>query len=217
MAWANPLPVLSAAWDDAAWMEAATASVESFRPESSSHRPQTCLRLLHDGRTLAGVFNVRDQFVRAVRANYFDEVWKDSCVEIFLQPKPDGGYFNLEMNAAGAHLCCYIEDVTRVPSGFEKYTKLPPEIGKRILVQSSFGNVVEPELADAVTWHVAFFIPLEVFEEYTGPLGSLTGQCWRGNFFKCAEEISHPHWASWSPVDEFNFHLPRCFGTISFA
>ena len=44
-----------------------------------------------------------------------------------------------------------------------------------------------------------------------------SGQVWRGNFFKCAEDISHPHWAAWSPVDEFNFHLPRCFGTIQFA
>jgi hypothetical protein len=53
-----------------------------------------------------------------------DEVWKDSCVEIFLQPKPDAGYFNLEMNAGGAHLCCYIEDPERVPGGFKKFT--PP-------------------------------------------------------------------------------------------
>jgi len=43
-----------------------------------------------------------------------DEVWKDSCVEFFIQPRPDAGYFNLEMNAGGAHLCCYIEDPARV-------------------------------------------------------------------------------------------------------
>ncbi len=216
VAFADPLPSVSDAGDDAAWNMASVANIASFRPESSPHRPQTSLRLLHNGRTLAGIYHVRDQFVRAVRMNYFDEVWKDSCVEIFLQPKPDSGYFNLEMNAAGAHLCCYIEDAERAPGGFKKFTKLPPEFGKRILVQSSLGRVVEPELAEPVAWQVAFSIPLEVFEEYTGPLGTLSGQRWRGNFFKCAEEISRPHWASWSPVDEFNFHLPRCFGTISF-
>jgi hypothetical protein len=32
-----------------------------------------------------------------------------------------------------------------------------------------------------------------------------------------AEENSHPHWAAWAPVDEFNFHLPRCFGELRFA
>ena len=50
-----------------------------------------------------------------------------------------------------------------------------------------------------------------------GPIGAASGQVWRGNFFKCAEDISHPHWAAWSPVDEFNFHLPRCFGAIQLA
>ena len=216
VAWAEPLPALITAWDNPAWSAAAIANIEHFRPEGSSHRPETSLRLLHNGRMLTGIFQVRDKFVRCIRTNYFDEVWKDSCVEIFLQPRPGGGYFNLEMNAAGAHLCCYIEDAERVAGGFKKFTKLPPETGGRILIQSSLGKVVEPELAEPVTWQVAFSIPLDVFEEYTGPLGPLSGQCWRGNFFKCAEEISHPHWASWSPVDEFNFHLPRCFGTISF-
>ena len=49
-----------------------------------------------------------------------------------------------------------------------------------------------------------------------GPLGAVAGQAWRGNFFKCAEDNSHPHWAAWAPVNEFNFHQPACFGTIRF-
>ena len=35
-------------------------------------------------------------------------------------------------------------------------------------------------------------------------------------FFKCGDKTSHPHWASWNPVDELNFHLPRCFSEIIF-
>ena len=51
---------------------------------------------------------------------------------------------------------------------------------------------------------------------YSGPLGTLAGRAWRANFYKCGDQTSHPHWAAWSPVDELNFHLPRCFGTIAF-
>ena len=76
---------------------------------------------------------------------------------------------------------------------------------------------VEPEITDPVVWSLSFFIPLSLFEHYLGPLGALRSQVWRGNFFKCAEENSHPHWASWSPVDEFNFHRPACFGLLRFA
>jgi hypothetical protein len=214
--WTDSLPLLSTTWNDAAWKISETADLNHFRPESSSHRPRTSLRLLHDGRSLRGSYQVHDQFVRSVRTNYMDEVWKDSCVEIFLQPKPDAGYFNLEMNAGGAHLCCYIEDPERVPGGFKKFTRLPAQMGQRIEVRSSLPRIVDPEIAEAITWHLNFFIPLDVFEKYVGPLGNVGGQLWRGNFFKCGDEGSHPHWASWAPVDIFNFHTPGCFGTIRF-
>src|ERR1700677_1510494 len=137
VAWANPLPGLSAAWDDPAWNSAATAELKSFRPEGSAHRPRTSLRLLHDAQGLRGIYQVHDQFVRSIRKKYMDDVWRDSCVEIFLQPKPDAGYFNLEMNAGGAHLCCYIEDPERIMGGFKKFTRLPADIGRKIEVRSS--------------------------------------------------------------------------------
>jgi hypothetical protein len=214
--WANPLPHLSVDLNDPAWKEAETAELNSFRPESSMHRPRASVRLLHDARGLRGIYQVHDQFVRSVRTQYMGEVWKDRCVEIFLQPKPGAGYFNLEMNAGGAHLCCYIEDPERVPGGFKKFTRLPADIGQRIEVRSSLPRVVDPEIAEPVIWQLHFFAPFQVFEHYTGPFGNVSGQRWRGNFYKCGDDGSHTHWASWAPVDVFNFHTPRCFGTICF-
>jgi hypothetical protein len=214
--WADPLPRLECGWDDPAWTVAETAELKSFRPEGSMHHPRTSVRLLHDARGLRGIYRVHDQFVRSIRTDYMDEVWKDSCVEIFLQPRTDVGYFNVEMNAGGAHLCCYIEDPERVPGGFKKFTRLPAKIGQRIEVRSSLPKVVDPEIAEPVTWHLNFLVPFEVFEHYTGPLGDVRGQRWRGNFYKCGDDGSHPHWGSWAPVDVFNFHTPRCFGTLDF-
>jgi hypothetical protein len=214
--WADPLPDISAVWEDSAWKGAETAALQSFRPESSAHRPCTSLRLLYNARGLRGIYQIHDQFVRSVRTRYMDEVWKDSCVEIFLQPKPGAGYFNLEMNAGGAHLCCYIEDPERAPGGFKKFTRLPAEIGQGIEVRSSLPKVVDPEIVEPVTWRLNFFVPFQLFEYYTGALGEIRGQSWRGNFYKCGDDGSHPHWASWAPVDVFDFHTPRCFGTISF-
>ncbi|HEV7924974.1 MAG TPA: carbohydrate-binding family 9-like protein [Verrucomicrobiae bacterium] len=214
--WADPPPHLACDWYDPAWKSAETAELKSFRPEGSAHRPRTSLRLLYNVQGLRGIFQIHDQFVRSVRPHYMDEVWKDSCVEIFLQPRPDAGYFNLEMNAGGAHLCCYIEDPERVPGGFKKFTRIPAEIGQKIQVRSSLPKVVDPEIVEPVTWQLNFFAPFQVFEHYVGPLGEVRGQRWRGNFFKCGDEGSHPHWASWAPVDVFNFHTLRCFGTLLF-
>lgn len=213
---ASPVPDLGDGWNHPAWARAETASVDHFRPESSAHSPRTLVRLLHGDGGVRGIFHVDDQYVRSTRTGYLAQVWKDSCIEFFMQPRTDRGYFNLEMNAGGAHLCYYVEDPTRTPQGLKKFRPLPEEDGGKIQVRSSLPNTVDPELREPVSWEVNFFIPFAVLEKYTGSLGGMGDQTWRGNFYKCAEDLSHPHWAAWSPVDEFNFHLPRCFGVIHF-
>jgi hypothetical protein len=94
---------------------------------------------------------------------------------------------------------------------------VPAEAARGIRVTTSLPRVVDPEVTKPLTWTLKFFIPFALFEQYVGKLDQISGATWRGNFFKCAEENSHPHWAAWSPVDEFNFHRPRCFGEIHFA
>lgn len=134
-----------------------------------------------------------------------------------MEPKVGGGYFNFEFNCGGAFLCSHITNPERVPGGFKEFTQVPREIAHAVQVRSSLPRLVEKEISDPITWILQFYIPLNLLEHFVGPLGNLPNQIWRGNFFKCAEEVSHPHWASWSPVDEFNFHLPRCFGMLRFA
>lgn len=193
------------------------AEVNRFLPQSSAHRPRTLARLAHDTQNIHGRFEVEDRFVRCTRTGYGSEVWKDSCVEFFVEPKPGRGYFNFEFNCGGAFLVNHIVDPTRTPEGFRQFTRLPEAEAKVIQVRTTLPAVIEPEITGPVAWTLEFSIPFSLFERYVGPVGEVAGQMWRGNFFKCAEDNSHPHWAAWSPVDEFNFHLPRCFGQLRFA
>jgi hypothetical protein len=199
------------------WAVAHALEVGNFRPESSLHRPQTSARLLYGANGLHGIFSVRDRFVRCIRTNYMDEVWKDSCVEFFVQPKPDKGYFNFEFNCGGAFLCCYITDPARAPGGFKDFVRVPASVAAQIRCEATLPRIVDPELDQPVNWSLQFYIPFAMLEEFVGPIGPVPGQAWRGNFFKCGDETSHPHWASWAPVDELNFHRPQCFGTLEFA
>lgn len=203
-------------WDDPAWKAAHIVEINNFRPESSDHHPRTFARFLYSDNGICGIYKVEDRYVRVVRTEYLSEVWKDSCVEFFAQPRGKGPYFNLEMNAGGAHLIWFIEDPTRDANGLKKWTTVPRELGTTIQIRSSLPKMIEPEITKPTTWQLSFFLPRAVLEKFVGPLGDFKGQHWRGNFFKCAEDVSHPHWAAWSPVDEFNFHLPRCFGTFVF-
>ena len=98
-------------------------------------------------------------------------------------------------------------------SGLNAGAALSPD-GRRVAVRSTLPPVVDPEIE--ADWQLAFFIPTALLEAYVGPIGPLAGQEWRANLYKCGDRTSHPHWASWSPVDALNFHLPHCFGTLRF-
>jgi hypothetical protein len=213
---ARPRPDLHDRWEDDAWRRVPALSVAHFRPESSDHRPRTRVKLVADAQHLYGLFRVEDRFIRCVHTGFQSPVYKDSCVEVFVQPRADRGYFNFEFNCGGALLASYITDPRRTPDGFAGWQPLTPEEGRRIGVQGSLPRRVAPEIAEARTWELAFRIPLDFMARYTGPLPVAAGAVWRANFYKCGDETSHPHWAAWHPVEALNFHLPQCFGRLRF-
>ena len=209
---------LDAPWESPLWQQAEEARIDQFHAASSSHRPDARARLLYDAANLYLRFRVEDRYVVAKHTQFQDPVWRDSCVEFFVQPRPSSGYFNFEINCGGTLLSRYIEDPTRTPDGFAKSTRLSSEHGERIRIAHSMPSIVVPEQPGPVVWHIGCQIPLAVLEAYAGPFGPLAGQAWRGNFYKCADDSSHPHWASWAPIGEaLNFHQPACFAPLRFT
>jgi hypothetical protein len=172
---------------------------------------------LHDQRRIYGLFQVQDRYVRCRHDVFGAPVYRDSCVEFFVQPKPDRGYFNFEFNCGGAFLCFYITDPTRVSGAFKEFVKIAAGDVAAIQVKTSLPARIEPEITEPLEWWLAFSLPVSVVERFVGPVGDLSGQSWRVNAYKCGNETSHPHWAAWSPVDQLNFHLPHCFGELTFA
>jgi len=166
-------------WQNRVWLTAETLEIKKFRPESSSHRPKTFARLLHDEKNIHGIFHVRDQYVRCARTNYGDEVWKDSCVEFFIQPKAGEGYFNFEFNCGGALLCSYVTDPTRIRGGLKKSQKLPSELGNKVKIRTTLPLKTVPEITKPLDWSLQFSIPIAVLENFTGLLGEICGQNWR--------------------------------------
>ena len=81
-------------------------------------------------------------------------------------------------------------------------------------------KIVEPEKKQPTTWVVQYSIPLALLEKYCKVVRPAPGVVWKGNFYKCAEQTSHPHWLNWAPIDKepaaAGFHLPELFGTLEF-
>jgi hypothetical protein len=211
------LPETQGRWNGAVWSSVLPLSVDCRRPEGSPHHPGTFCKLLYDDTNIYGIFRVEDQHVRSIHTLFQSEVWKDSCVEFFVQPKVDGGYFNFEFNCGGALLASYVTDPTRVNGILQEFQPLTPADDLQILRFSTLPRVVEPEIPTPMIWYLEFSIPFTVLEKYTGPIGAVAGQIWRANFYKCGNETSHPHWLSWAPLRERNFHDPTCFGSVEFC
>ena len=208
-------PALDGPFQQGAWGAAEEGRVAIFSEKGSDHRPDVRFRLLHDDASIYVRFEVKDQYVRAVQTAYQGMVCTDSCAEFFVRPRPDRGYFNFEINAGGTLLLYYIEDATRAPGGFRKFQPVSPEWGRKVRIWHSLPAVVDPEIAQPTTWGIGYAVPVALFEAYVGALGPLSGQTWRGNFYKCGDKTSHPHWGTWAPLTALNFHLPECFGEVA--
>ena len=214
---AHNRPEFKGEWEGPVWRRAPVLEISHFRPESSDHRPQTEARLLYGIDGLYGIFRVRDRYVRCVHRRFQDPVYKDSCVEIFVQPDSGKGYFNFEFNCGGTLLASYITDPLRKGKGFRGYRPLSKPEGRQVLIYHSLPSLIEPEWEKAVTWYLEFYIPYALMKNFLGGWPDATpGAVWRANLFKCGDQTSHPHWAAWSCVDALNFHLPDCFGTLEF-
>jgi hypothetical protein len=210
-------PELAGEFNGPAWSQAEVARIASFHAKSSAHRPQTEAKLLHDEDGLYVIFHVHDRYVCCTRSVHQSMTCQDSCVELFIAPGP-AGYFNFEMNCGGTMLLFYITDPARGPKrGFKEIVEVPIEQIETIRTYHSMPKTLEAEIVEPVEWVVEYFVPWKLFERYAGPLGPAEARRWRGNFYKCAGDSSHPHWGSWSPIGEaLNFHVPAHFGEFRF-
>jgi hypothetical protein len=203
-------------WEGSVWRKASVLAVDCFRPESSSHRPQTICKLLYNQERIFGIFRVEDKYVRCIHTDFQEDVYKDSCVEFFVQPKESGGYFNFEFNCGGALCASYITDPARIAGRLKEFLPLTSGDERQIRRHASHPKIVEPEIKTKLIWYLEFSIPIVLLEKYVGLLGQIKGQRWRANFYKCGDETSHPHWVSWAPLAARNFHVPENFGNICF-
>ena len=202
-------------WDKPFWRDVEPAEIGlSHWPLQSEHIPRTQVKLKYDEDNLYVIFSVQDRYVRALATQIHGEVWKDSCVEFFFAPNPvhPEAYFNLEINCCGTLLAQYHTG----PRENSHY--LDKEDCRRIQVASSVTGPIRNEITEALCWTLEYAVPFEILAHYTDFTKPQTGVTWYANFYKCADDSSHPHWMVWSPIGQErpDFHRPDFFGCLYF-
>ncbi len=210
----SPAAAPGAGWDDAPWRMVIPQPLQCHMGRMPDHFPKTAVKIAYADGAVWVMFRVEDRFVRAVAQGHQARVCGDSCVEFFFTPgaDPTAGYFNLEMNCGGTMLFHYHS------TDRHGYREIPVSDCERIPCAHSLPRKVDPEIRDAVTWTVEYAMPVELLRRYGPVREPEPGAIWRGNFYKCADDTSHPHWLTWSPVDHPtpDFHRPHTFGRLVF-
>lgn len=205
---------IDAAWGKLPWTRITPARLSYWNGHQTSHRPRTEVKLAYDAEAVYVIFRVEDRYVRALAAPGDTQVYNDSCVEFFFAPGPDvaAGYFNLEVSCGGTAFMGF----QGAPG--QRSAIVPPEECRQIEIAHSLPARIDPEITKRTTWTLEYRLPLALLRNYRPVTAPAPGAVWRGNFHKCAEATSHPHWLTWALIDAPgpNFHRPQFFGILRF-
>lgn len=205
---------INADWNKQPWNETKADKLVNYMGDKPVHFPDTQFKVRYDDKNIYVIFQVKDQYVKAVAKKINDVVWEDSCVEFFFTPGPDvnRGYFNLETNCKGIFLFRY----TNKENGQTGLVDL--EDCKKIAIAHSLQKDVETEITEPVTWSIEYALPISVLAKYIKVDKPSKGVQWRANFYKCGDKTSHKHYLTWAPVINPvpKFHLPEYFGWLQF-
>lgn len=202
-------------WEKPEWRGAPSILIDNHMGEASTHKPRVRAKLLYDEEFLHVIFRVQDRYVRSVVTAAQGSVCTDSCVEFFFTPGSDvrEGYFNIEVNCGGTVLFMHQKN-----RGVECRPLAASDIAD-LAISHTMPAVVEPEIQEPVEWSVQYRVPYSVLSRHTPVTSPGPGVIWRANLYKCADNTSHPHWLTWSPVawPQPDFHRPEYFGTLVFG
>lgn len=172
-----------------------------------SYKPDVVFSIGHDGNNIFLKYYVQENAVAAVHRKTNGPVYKDSCVELFIDFNDEQGYYNVEFNCAGTG---------HVGFGKAKDNRalIPGALVEEIKYQALFTTATSK--AFPFKWELSLIIPLGVFCYHE--LGNLNNKACRVNFYKCGDELPVPHYLSWAEMSsaEPNFHLPQFFGDAQF-
>ncbi|MDG0813799.1 carbohydrate-binding family 9-like protein [Cohnella rhizosphaerae] len=199
--------------DEETWLHVQPAPITHYLWEKETvapYRPETSVQLCWTKDALHVRFVCYEQSPVISYSGANEPVYRDSCVEFFLQPMPetDPRYLNFEFNAAGTMLLGLGVDRNDRDNAFG-------------LVPERFNILAERGLADEagrIYWTLSFRIPLDWLAEVFPGFSAVPGYAFKGNFYKCGETPVQ-HYVSWSPVGvpKPDFHLSPYFGTFAFG
>ena len=175
-------------------------------PEDFPFKPEVGFRMACSDKSIAVMFEVVEDHVKATALEDNGPVWEDSCVEFFIMTADGKHYVNFEMNCIGTLLAAR-------RTGRHDAEHFGPDKISKIRHFTSLPHEVTDSRAEGQSWWAVEVIPFELLG-FEGKPASL-----RANLYKCGDKCDKVHFLSWSPIGlpSPDFHCPDFFGEIVLA
>ena len=174
-------------------------AIETY-PWGGNYRPKTraVLTVLPE-KGLKITMTCRESDPRAVYDTPDSPVCEDSCLECFIQFYPDltHSYINFEVNANGCMLSAIVPDRNNRTSLRSLGIRLP--------------EVQVTGTSDE--WEVSYLVSFELVQKAYGQSETFRPEILKGNFYKCGDKTTEPHYGCWAEVKTENpdYHRPEWF------
>ena len=178
-------------------------------PELYPSKPEVSFKIAHNGEYLFLRFFVEEKEILAKVTEDNGPVWTDSCVEFFMLIGDKPYYYNTEVTCIGTALLGYRKDrdsAVHADQAIMKQIKRYPSLGTDPINKEQ-GNF---------EWNIIVAIPVSAY--WNSGLKTFKGMKAKGNFYKCGDDLTVPHYLSWNPIstENPNFHVPQFFGEMQF-
>jgi len=175
--------------------------IDDFRWVENDYRPETSVKLWHDGKALWIRLETKEREPMAKALEDDGKIWCDSCLESFVRPFPDDPrYLNLEANSLG-------NMILGIGAGRGDRKSIVKAYKPRIGMKAEKG----PD-----SWSVSYHLPFDMLREIYGKSAGTPLKTIHANFYKCGDETPLPHFGMWSPITngKIDYHQSEFFGTL---
>lgn len=171
-------------------------------------KPEVVFRIAHNSDNILLQFTVRENEILAAVTDDNGKVWTDSCVESFIS-FDNAHYYNAEFTCIGKALLGYRQFGETATHG-------APDVMQSISRLSTLGDQNFGHIKGDTQWTLTLVIPRTAY--WMSNIASFDGLRAKGNFYKCGDNLTEPHFVSWSPIGtpKPSFHQPDFFGEIEF-
>jgi hypothetical protein len=192
------------------WKNIAPLKIKNYLWLNNGYRPEVDVKLIYSDNYIYVFFKVYEKKIRVHYTQFGSDVWKDSCVELFINPFSEisKDYINIETNAIGTML---------IAKGSSRYDRkvFSETDADNFEIVSSVKEVVDGEFGGDF-WTLHYKIPFTFFEKAYGE--KFCGDKAMANFYKCGDETEYPHYGVWNNIadEQPDFHKSQYFGEIHF-